>query len=87
MKIEIKPKVIIITKSYLKTLITKPITLQDIHNQIVKDFNICQSSWNLNKTKNLFRLANINLRCKPRKSYKLKKKKYYVSKIYYKSKI
>ena len=35
MKIEIKPKELIITKSYLKTLISKPITLKEIHNQVI----------------------------------------------------
>lgn len=71
MKIEIKPKELIITKSYLKTLISKPITLKEIHNQVIIDFSIDSNNWNLEKTKNLFKLANINLRSKPRKSYKV----------------
>lgn len=73
MKTIIKPKELIITKSYLKTLISKPITLKEIHNQVINDFSICPISWNMQKTKNLFKLSNINLRNKPRKSYKREK--------------
>lgn len=65
-----------ITKSYLLEVIKEPITLPQIHNKIIKDFNIRDSRFNLRKIKELFDLSNINLRSKPRLKTKIKKEEY-----------
>lgn len=56
-----------ITKTYLEEIIKEPLTTKEIHSKLLYDFNIDDKFWKLKDTINLFKIANISLRSKPRR--------------------
>lgn len=56
-----------ITRTYLQELVNQGLLKSEIHLQIIKDYNIKEGHWRISDTTNLFKIANISLRSKPRK--------------------